>query len=114
MMLSEGQMNDQKAANMLAPLLPAARELICDRGYDSYSFRVALAEGGIAACIPSTKEPETGHPARQGALRPTLSYRERLRPHQGLATHRNTIRPMPNLFLGAITLAAIVIFWISE
>ena len=35
MMLSEGQMNDQKGAGLLAPLLPPARELIADRGYDS-------------------------------------------------------------------------------
>ena len=31
MMLSAGQMNDQKGANILAPLLPTARELIADR-----------------------------------------------------------------------------------
>ena len=30
MMLSAGQMNDQKGANILAPLLPPARELIAD------------------------------------------------------------------------------------
>jgi transposase len=31
MMLSAGQMNDQKGANILVPLLPPARELIADR-----------------------------------------------------------------------------------
>jgi transposase len=55
MMLSEGQMNDQKGAGLLVPLLPKARELIADRGYDSNPFRSALAERGIAACIPSKK-----------------------------------------------------------
>ena len=55
MMLSAGQMNDQKGANILAPLLPKARELIADRGYDSNPFRAALAERGIAACIPPKK-----------------------------------------------------------
>ncbi|SHJ96807.1 Transposase DDE domain-containing protein, partial [Roseomonas rosea] len=55
MMLSEGQMNDQKGANILAPVLPKARELIADRGYDSNPFRTALAERGIAACIPPKK-----------------------------------------------------------
>jgi transposase len=52
MMLSEGQMNDRKGVNMLAPLLPPARELTADRGYDSNPFRTALAERGIDACIP--------------------------------------------------------------
>jgi transposase len=55
MMLSTGQMNDQKGANILAPLLPTTRELIADRGYDSNPFRAALAERGIAACIPPQK-----------------------------------------------------------
>ena len=55
MMLSAGQMNDQKGANILAPLLPKARELIADRGYDSNPFRTALAEHGITACIPPKK-----------------------------------------------------------
>ena len=55
MMLSEGQMNDQKGAGILAPMLPPARELIADRGYDSNPFRAALAERGITACIPSKK-----------------------------------------------------------
>jgi hypothetical protein len=31
MMLLAGQMNDQKGANILVPLLPPARELIADR-----------------------------------------------------------------------------------
>jgi transposase len=55
MMLSAGQMNDQKGANILVPLLPPARELIADRGYDSNPFRAALAERGITACIPPRK-----------------------------------------------------------
>jgi len=48
-------MNDQKAANMLALLLPTARDLIGDRSYDSNPFRAALTERGIAAGIPSKK-----------------------------------------------------------
>lgn len=33
--------------------LPRARTLLADRGYDADWFRAALAERGIAACIPS-------------------------------------------------------------
>ncbi len=47
MMVSEGQMNDQRGAGILAPMLPPAHELIADRGYDSNPFRAALTERGI-------------------------------------------------------------------
>jgi len=55
MILSAGQMNDQKGAKILAPLLPLARELIADHGYDSNPFRAAPAGRGITACIPPKK-----------------------------------------------------------
>jgi transposase len=55
MMLSAGQMNDQKGATILHPLLPPARELIADRGDDSNPSRAARAERGITACIPPRK-----------------------------------------------------------
>jgi hypothetical protein len=52
MMLSAGQMNDQKGRTILVPLLPPARELIADRGDDSNPSRAARTERGITACIP--------------------------------------------------------------
>jgi transposase len=66
MMLSAGQINDQKGANIPAPLLPSARELIADRGYDSNRFRAALAERGIAACIPPKKNRKVQIPYDNG------------------------------------------------
>ena len=48
-------MSDHRGAAMLLPALPAARELLADRGYDSNRFRAALAKQGINPCIPSTK-----------------------------------------------------------
>ncbi len=54
-MLSQGRMNDQKGARLLAPLLPRARALIAGRGDDSNALRPALAGRGIEACIPSRK-----------------------------------------------------------
>jgi transposase-like protein len=41
MMLSAGQMNDEKGADILVPLLPPARELIADR---AQPFRSRLRE----------------------------------------------------------------------
>ena len=40
---------------MLLPMLPPARELLGDRGYDSNWFHAALAGRGIAPCLPSTR-----------------------------------------------------------
>jgi transposase len=48
-------MNDHKEARLLLPALPAAKELLADRGYDSDRFRNALIERGIVPCIPSTR-----------------------------------------------------------
>jgi len=46
MLLSEGQMSDHKGAFLLMASLPGAKELLGDKGYDSYCFREALAERG--------------------------------------------------------------------
>ena len=53
MLLSEGQMSDYKGAALMFAALPNAKELLGDKGYDADWFRTALAERGIAACIPS-------------------------------------------------------------
>lgn len=55
MMLTEGQMSDYKGAAMLLPVLPKAKELLADRGYDADWFRHALTEKGITPCIPPKK-----------------------------------------------------------
>lgn len=48
MLLSERLVHDQKGANILAPSLPTAHELIVGHGYDNNPLRSALAERGIA------------------------------------------------------------------
>ena len=53
MLLSEGQMSDYKGVALMLPVLPRARELLADKGYDADWFRQALAKRKIAACIPS-------------------------------------------------------------
>lgn len=107
-------MNDQKRAALPAPVLPPARELIADRGYDSNPFRAALAEHGIAACILSKKN------RRQPIPYDAALYRQRhriesmfgrLKDWRRIATRYDRCA---TTFFGAITLAAIVIFWIGE
>jgi len=113
MMLSEGQMNDQKGAAILAPALPPARELIADRGYDSNPFRAALAQRGITACIPSKKNRRQPIP-HDAALHRQRHRIEimfgRLKDCRRIATHYDRCA---ELFF-AITPAAIVTFWIGE
>lgn len=53
MLLSEGQMSDYKGAALMLPVLPKAKELLGDKGYDAGWFRAALAQRGITACILS-------------------------------------------------------------
>ena len=50
LLLTEGQMSHHRGAAMMLPALPAARELLADRGYDSSRFRAVLLERGIVPC----------------------------------------------------------------
>jgi transposase len=114
MMLSAGQMNDQKGANILAPLLPPARELIADRGYDSNPFRTALAERGIAACIPPKKNRRAAIPYDKALYRQRHRIEiafGRLKDWRRIATRYDRCA---TTFFGAITLAAIVTFWLGQ
>ena len=43
LLLTDGQMRDHKGAAVMLPAMPAARELVADRGYDSNRFRAALS-----------------------------------------------------------------------
>ena len=52
LLLTEGQMSNDKGAVLLLSGLPNARELLGDKGYDSDWFRAALTERGITPCIP--------------------------------------------------------------
>jgi transposase len=55
MFLSAGHPSDYVGARALLSSLPQARILLADRGYDADWFRWALADRGIASCIPSRK-----------------------------------------------------------
>jgi transposase len=94
--------------------LPPARELIGDRGCDSGRFRADLSVRGIAPCIPSTRSRKQPIP-HDAAL-----YRQRHRVEIMFGRlkdwRRIAIRydRCATTFFGAITLAAIVIFWLSQ
>ena len=59
MVLTEGQASDYKGAAILLDKLPAAKEMLADRGYDSDWFRDALRAKGTEPCIPPRRNRKT-------------------------------------------------------
>jgi transposase len=114
MLLSEGQMSDYRGAALMLDALPRARTLIGDRGYDADWFRQALAARGTEPCIPSKTNRLTPIPHD-----PVL-YRQRhkieimfgrLKDWRRIHTRYDRCA---HTFMSAITLAAIVIFWLPQ
>ena len=111
--LSEGQMSDYKGAALMIDALPQAKELLGDKGYDADWLRQALAERGIAACIPSKSNRKT--PIEHDRL----LYRQRHKIENmfgssrtgGVSTPATTDAPTPSC-PPAICIAATVIFWL--
>lgn len=59
LMLTEGQMSDHKGARLMFDVLPEAKALIADKGYDSDAFREALMARGTEPCIPPRRSRKT-------------------------------------------------------
>ena len=55
-------MSDHKGARLVLDVLPPAKTLIADRGYDSKIFREALQARGIEPCIPSSRSRKVPYP----------------------------------------------------
>ena len=112
LLLSEGQMSDHKGARLVLDALPPADHLIADRGYDSTWFREELEARGIEPCIPSSRSRKVPFAYDK------VLYRQRhkvenlfvkLKDWRRIATRfdRNL-----KTFMGAIVLAAAVIWWL--
>ena len=114
MLLSEGQMSDYKGAALMIDTLPRAKALLGDRGYDADWFRAALAERGIAACIPSqiNRKVPIAHD--------TVLYRQRHRIENMFGKLKDWRRihtrydRCAHTFMSAICIAATVIFWLDQ
>ena len=112
MLLSEGQMSDYQGAALMLPALPKARELLGDKGYDADWFRQALAERGIAACIPSKSNRKT--PIDHDRV----LYRERHKIENMFGRLKDWRRihtrydRCAHTFMSAICIAATAIFWL--
>ena len=110
--LSPGQMGDAKGALALLNALPPARTLIADKGYDADWFRVALADRGIATCIPARRgrKAPAKHDSRLYRQRHKIeNLFARLKDWRRIATRYDRCG---DLFLSAIAIAAAVIWWL--
>ena len=112
MFLSAGNLSDYKGALAMLSSLPKAECLLADRGYDADWFRNALKDRNITPCIPSRKNRKIIIP------HDTVRYRQRHRIENMFAKLKDWRRiamrydRCPEIFLSAIALAAIVLFWL--
>ena len=106
-------MSDHRGAALMLPVLPRARELIGDRGYDSDRFRRALADKGITPCIPPRRNRKMKHPYSWMLYRQRHRIENmfgRLKDWRRIATRYDRCA---HTFMSAICLAATVLFWIN-
>ena len=114
LLLSEGQMSDYKGAALMLDALPRAKAMLGDKGYDAGWFRNALAERGIAACIPSKSNRKVMIDYDQKLYRQRHKIENmfgRLKDWRRIHTRYDRCA---HTFFSAICIAAIVIFWINQ
>ena len=104
--------SDYIGARALLSSLPNVKWLLGDRGYDADWFREALQNKGIRACIPGRKQRKT--PVKYDTRRYKRRNRieimfGRLKDWRRVATRYDQC---PKVFLSAIALAAVVLFWL--
>ena len=112
MLLSEGQMSDFKGAALMLPLLPKAKELLGDKGYDADWFRQALAERETSACIPPKSNRKIQIPYD------AVLYRQRHKIENMFGRLKDWRRVhtrydrCAHTYFSAICIAATIIFWL--
>lgn len=107
-------MSDHRGAAMIVPVLPDADMLIGDKGYDSDTFREALAERGITPCIPPRAKrrfPATYCKALYKQRHKVENMFARLKDWRRVSTRYDRCA---HTFFSAICIAATVIFWINQ
>jgi len=107
-----GQTSDYTGAAALLSSLPAAKVLLADRGYDADWFRAALADRGIKACIPQKSNRKLHIPHDKARYRNRYKIENmfgKLKDWRRIHTHYDRCA---EVFMSAIAIAAIVIFWL--
>ncbi|MFV0359260.1 IS5 family transposase, partial [Tropicimonas sp.] len=110
--VTAGQVSDHIGARALLSNLSKVDWLLGDRGHDADWFREALKDRGIRACIPGRKQRRI--PVKSDTRRDKRRNRieimfGRLKDWRRVATRYDRC---PKVFLSAIALAAIVIYWL--
>lgn len=106
-------MNDHKGARLLLPILPPAKEMLADRGYDSDRFRAGLIERRIEPCTPSTKSRKVELPYDKVLYRQRHRIENafgRLKDWRRIATRYDRCA---HTFFSAICIAATFTFWLQ-
>lgn len=114
MCLTAGQVSDHIGAKLLYPVLPESDEtiMIADKGYDSDEYRAALQAKRIAPCIPPRKgrrAPATFCKTQYKQRHKVENMFGRLKDWRPIATRYDR---RADVFMAAITIAAIVIWWL--
>ncbi|MFO8126444.1 IS5 family transposase [Yoonia sp.] len=110
--VTAGQVSDYIGARALLKGLPQVEWLLGDRGYDADWFREGLKDKGIRACIPGRKQRKVSvkYDKRRYKSRNRIEIMfGRLKDWRRVATRYDRC---PKVFLSAIALAAIVIYWL--
>ena len=110
--VTAGQVSDYIGAAALLSSLPKVDWLLGDRGHDADWFRNTLKDKGIRACIPGRKQrtKTVRYDKRRDKRRNRIEIMfGRLKDWRRVATRYDRC---PKVFLSAIMLAAIVLYWL--
>jgi transposase len=112
LLLTPGSVHDCKVAQCCIEAMPPSVELVADKGYDSQALREWLDERGTQAVIPSRRNRKIQY-AYDKAIDKQRNVIERmfcrLKDWRRIATRFD--RNIKN-FMGPISLAAAVIWWL--
>ena len=103
-----------KGARLILDMLPEARFLLGDLGYDSNRFRAALTNKKIEPCIPSSRSRKVPIPHDKVLYRQRHGIENmfgRLKDWRRVATRYDRC---VHTFFSAICIAASVTFWLSS
>lgn len=114
LLLTEGQLNDHKGAELIFHALPDADVLIADKGYDSDAFREALEGRKIKPCIPpraNRKNPASYCKTTYKLRHKVENMFARLKDWRRISSRYDRCA---HTFMSAICIAATIIFWINQ
>jgi len=112
LLLTPGNVHDCKVAQRCIEAVPAAAELVADKGYDSKALRDWLKDRGTKAVIPPRKNRKVQYDYDKAIYKQRNIIERmfcRLKDWRRIATRYD--RNIKN-FMAAIALAATVIWWI--